>query len=328
MKNTLRVCVVAFCLMATTAFCTPQAGLWWNPAEDGRGYGIDVQGDTIVVTTFAYGNNGQMQWYISAGKITNNGTRFVGTLDKVTNGQCLNCLWTGGPTFIGNDGTISINFTSRSTGILTLPNGRQTAIQRQNFGVGSPPNSLLGEWLYAYTIISTFAERFRYTTIAAPGIDGNGVVIDAVNFGAAEFKISGTFAGQVFAIRTNSTVTQTLDIYLYTPYLEEGRGSWISQLTNTRYGLNAYKIATINGLVKSSSASIVTGTSTVAPSAVELIVPQTSNAAKNLEAASLKAMRLDIDTMPEEAKAIVEELRSRLAIEVQRIRLANLAPTR
>jgi hypothetical protein len=256
MKNIIRVCAFVFALLSVQAFGTPQPGLWWNPAEDGRGYGIDVQGDTMVVTTYAYGNSGQMQWYISAGKITNNGTQFFGTLLKVNNGQCLSCSWTGAPTVVGDDGNISISFSSRTTGTLTLPSGRQTAIQRQNFGVGGPPDSLLGDWLYAYTIGTlTFAERFRYTTKAGATSTGNGIVIDTTGYGSAEYQVSGAFAGRVFAIHTNSTVTQTLDVYIYTPYLEEGRGSWVSQSTGSQYGLNAYKTAILSGLAKAAATS-------------------------------------------------------------------------
>lgn len=46
---------------------TPVGGLWGNPLEPGRGYAIDVQGDTIVVTGFGYTFDGQPSWWQLAG---------------------------------------------------------------------------------------------------------------------------------------------------------------------------------------------------------------------------------------------------------------------
>lgn len=250
MKKLFLIGALALLLFSHNANSTPQSGLWWNPAEDGRGYGIDVQGDTIVVTTFAYGNNGKMQWYISSGKLTSNGTRFSGALVKTDNGQCLTCAWTGSPMIVGDDGMISLTFHTRTTATLTLPSGRISSIQRQNFGIGSPPAALLGEWTYVYTISTSFAEKYRYTLVGQATPNGSGVVVDVERFGGAEFQRSGSLAGKVLAIRTDANATRILDQYLFDLQLEEGRGDWINPTTNAAFAMRAYKTATATGLVK------------------------------------------------------------------------------
>jgi hypothetical protein len=54
---------------------------------------------------------------------------FTATLDKYTGGQCISCAYTPA-THVGNDGTISIKFTSPTTADVALPGGRQIQIQR------------------------------------------------------------------------------------------------------------------------------------------------------------------------------------------------------
>ena len=45
----------------------PTVGLWYNPQETGRGFNIDLQGDTMIVTTFVYQQSGDPIWYLSSG---------------------------------------------------------------------------------------------------------------------------------------------------------------------------------------------------------------------------------------------------------------------
>lgn len=52
---------------------TPVGGLWGNPLEPGRGYAIDVQDDTIVVTAFGYTYDGQPSWWQLAGLLRDTG---------------------------------------------------------------------------------------------------------------------------------------------------------------------------------------------------------------------------------------------------------------
>ena len=106
----------------------PKAGVWWNPNESGSGYIFDVRNGTLVITIFSYeSGTGHSEWYLSSGPLTENGTRYVGTLDKYRNGQCISCPYTA-PTLIGNDGTITVTFTSATSATLSLPGNRTTNI--------------------------------------------------------------------------------------------------------------------------------------------------------------------------------------------------------
>ena len=106
----------------------PRAGVWWNPNESGSGYIFDVRNGTLVITIFSYeSGTGHSEWYLSSGPLTENGTRYVGTLDKYRNGQCISCPYVA-PTLIGNDGTITVTFTSATSATLSLPGNRTTNI--------------------------------------------------------------------------------------------------------------------------------------------------------------------------------------------------------
>lgn len=109
---------------------SPVVGLWWNPAESGTGYALDVRHQTLVVTVYSYTPTGAPLWYIVVGPIVNN--VFVGSLEKFANGQCISCAYKV-PTANGNDGQMVIAFTSPTTATMTLPGGRSFAIIPQEW---------------------------------------------------------------------------------------------------------------------------------------------------------------------------------------------------
>ena len=108
------------------AALVPASGLWANPNESGTGYALDFKHGVLVVAIYAYQGAGPAQWYLAAGPVTDN--IFTATLDKYTSGQCISCSYTGRPTNTGNDGTITIRFTSSTSAIVNLPGERVTTI--------------------------------------------------------------------------------------------------------------------------------------------------------------------------------------------------------
>lgn len=112
-----------------TASIAPAVGLWWNPSEPGTGYTIDVHNEVMVVLVYSYKENGDSEWYLGVARLTNNGRSFTATLDKYRGGQCISCTYTGAPTSPGNDGTITITFSSPTAATIQLPGGRVTNIQ-------------------------------------------------------------------------------------------------------------------------------------------------------------------------------------------------------
>jgi hypothetical protein len=105
----------------------PIAGVWWSKTEPGSGLGIDYDNGTLIAEVYSYAAGGASQWYLAAGPVTNN--VFTATLDKYVNGQCISCAYRG-PTFAGDDGTMTITFTSPTTADVSLSGGHQTQIQR------------------------------------------------------------------------------------------------------------------------------------------------------------------------------------------------------
>ncbi len=94
---------------------SPQPGLWWNPDESGSGYAIDFRHGTVVVLVFSYTAEGASQWYIATGAL--DGNVFTGTLARTAGGQCVHCAYQS-PVLAGDDGPVSIVFTSNTSGVM------------------------------------------------------------------------------------------------------------------------------------------------------------------------------------------------------------------
>ena len=105
----------------------PVPGVWWNKNEPGSGFGLDYENGTLLVEVYSYLTDSASQWYLAAGPLTNN--VFTATLDKYTGGQCVSCAYKA-PALVGNDGTITITFTSATTATADLPGGRHIQIER------------------------------------------------------------------------------------------------------------------------------------------------------------------------------------------------------
>ncbi len=109
---------------------TPATGVWWNPNESGSAYNIQVQHGVLVATIYSYTIMGDPIWYLAVGTLGNagNSVTATGTLDKYRGGQCAWCMYQM-PALMGNDGGITLTFTSPMAGTVQFPGGRVTAIQ-------------------------------------------------------------------------------------------------------------------------------------------------------------------------------------------------------
>jgi len=108
---------------------TPQTGLWWNPAESGSGYNIEVHHGVLVVTIYSYAPSGQAQWYIVVGTLTNGS--ITAPLQKYVYGQCITCSYQN-PVSAGDDGNVTFTFTSPTSGTMRIGN-RVTSIVPEAF---------------------------------------------------------------------------------------------------------------------------------------------------------------------------------------------------
>ncbi len=135
---------------------TPESGWWWNPDESGRGFNIEIQNNTVLISTYVYDPAGQPVWYLADGILRGYGgsgepTPYVyGELDRYEDGQCIGCPYPGRPELDEEfAGSIRIDFDSRTSAEITWGDGSTTPIQRHNFALFDPakPNErMLGEW--------------------------------------------------------------------------------------------------------------------------------------------------------------------------------------
>ena len=100
----------------------PQTGWWWYPAEDGRGFGIEVRGNNLFMSGYLYDETGHATWIVSPGPVALDGSFFNGTMYQVANGQTLTGNYKA-PSPPTTPGTITLTFTDARNGTLIWPGG-------------------------------------------------------------------------------------------------------------------------------------------------------------------------------------------------------------
>jgi hypothetical protein len=98
----------------------PETGWWWNEAESGSGFSIEVQGSNLFVVSFMYDDDGNPIWYFSAGPMTTP-MRYEGDVLLFANGQTLN-----GPYKLPTSGAIgrmTIDFAAPDDATITIMDG-------------------------------------------------------------------------------------------------------------------------------------------------------------------------------------------------------------
>ena len=115
---------------APPAAGTPEPGWWWAPAEGGRGYAIEIQGNSMFLAGYMYDAQGNPVWYASGPAAMTNAMTYVGVWQEYGNGQTLTGAWHLPQITNSNAGNVTIQFSTTTTGTLVFPDGRQVAIQR------------------------------------------------------------------------------------------------------------------------------------------------------------------------------------------------------
>jgi hypothetical protein len=190
--NKLAIAAAAALVCTGADAFTPATGQWYNPDESGSGYNIDVQNGKLVMTVFSYKTNGDSEWYITAGAMSNGQKSYSGSLRKVRNGQSIGGAYQA-PTDAGSEGDFSITFSDETSATLSLPNGRTTRIQPFNFGFGAMPQAMVGEWVFTENIGSAwFADHYTFSFIDRNTPNGvGGAVQDGSQIAACELQSKG-----------------------------------------------------------------------------------------------------------------------------------------
>jgi alpha-tubulin suppressor-like RCC1 family protein len=112
----------------------PESGWWWNPDESGRGFFMEWQGDWLDIAGFMYDDAGNPVWYLSeAPMATADGRTYTNTWWSYADGQTLTGPWQHNRQVSNNVAPVTIQFSAPDTALMTLPNGRTTALTRQRF---------------------------------------------------------------------------------------------------------------------------------------------------------------------------------------------------
>ncbi|MSP49806.1 MAG: hypothetical protein EXQ95_10845 [Alphaproteobacteria bacterium] len=108
-------------LASASATATPETGWWWNSAESGRGFSIEVSGGNLFMAGYLYSTNGKPIWYISQGARASNGV-YQGSLLEFSSGQTLAGSYQAASNR-GTVGTVTLSFDTTTAGRLTWAGG-------------------------------------------------------------------------------------------------------------------------------------------------------------------------------------------------------------
>jgi CubicO group peptidase (beta-lactamase class C family) len=217
---------------------TPQSGWWWAPSAPGMGLGIETSGSNAAVGAYLYDTDGSAVWYIAMGALS--GSSFSGSMVEYAGGQTL------GGSYRANSvnriaGTMSIAFTSATTGTLTWPGG-SVAIERFNItsggvSAGSASGDPQKGWWWGasesgrgYFIETQGANRTLFMAAYMYDTDGSAVWYSAS--GDLQTSVSGT--GRTFTGTLSEYANgQTLGGAYQAPTVMATRGTISIEFTTT-----------------------------------------------------------------------------------------------
>jgi hypothetical protein len=113
----------------------PQAGIWWNPSEPGRGYTLEVQANQLYYAAFMYDTSGNPVWYLTGPQTLATSDSYMGNFAQYCCGQVLFGSYKAANVANADIGSTTLQFSSQTTGTMTYPNGTQIPIQRFAFAL-------------------------------------------------------------------------------------------------------------------------------------------------------------------------------------------------
>ncbi len=196
----MAACMLPLAGIATLAQAvdfTPQVGTWAidqeNNGKPGRGFQMDVQNDVLVLYFYGYEKTGESTYWLAAGKLNPGFNEVTMDLGTYEGGMAFGDAFKNA-TYLGPDGTVTVRFTSNTTGEICLPTESCKAISAFNFGYEESAQSLLGTWLVSLTEPGTHGTSgtegvsLIFDQLSTPGLPG---VVDVAK-GAAYFLEEGT----------------------------------------------------------------------------------------------------------------------------------------
>jgi hypothetical protein len=149
---------------------TPEDGIWWNPAEPGRGFQIETQNGVMVLGTYAFDVGGNPQWYLSAGTYNPATRTFTGSMDGFRGGQCIGCPFRPGAA-AGGAGPVTIRFSTGVTATLTA-GGATIPIQRLYYNYALPDGIVFGGWVMSQQTVTLVTADWLVFDRTSPASSG------------------------------------------------------------------------------------------------------------------------------------------------------------
>ena len=189
-------------------------GLWWNAAQGGRGYFVEVQGTQIFIGSFMYDESRQPTWYATIATLQNGQTASA-ALQQFTGGQSLFGDYKAANAQATNPGNVSLNALAASSSAnaaiatLGLPDGSAVGLSRTTASVNGTPGVFSG---FAGDIESVLADS------GGGGGDGGGGSGGSAGAGGGLGKVlggrlsvtdlsDGAFVGAALTDATNGMVS-------------------------------------------------------------------------------------------------------------------------
>ena len=113
----------------------PQTGWWWNTTQGGRGFSMEVRGNSIFFASYLYDDAGRPVWLAASGPTSLDGSLFSGRLIGYSGGQTLDGAWHAPNANTVDYGAVTLSFNDASHGTLVWPGG-SIAIERFNIITG------------------------------------------------------------------------------------------------------------------------------------------------------------------------------------------------
>lgn len=143
----------------------PDSGWYFNTAEGGRGFNIEIQNNTLFMAGFVYDTAGNPIWVVSGGPMSTDRT-YSGAAFQTANGQPLGGAYRAPSTV--PFGTASVNFPTTTSANIVV-NGYSFSVAREQFGFDftSTTEPLLGEFAFVSgnpTFPVYFGSRISFTS--------------------------------------------------------------------------------------------------------------------------------------------------------------------
>ena len=136
----------------------PHTGWWWNPAESGRGFSVEVQGNNAFVVAFMYDDSGNPVWYFAAGPMSSP-TRFEGDWLQFSGGQTMTGPYHP-PATPQKVGRLAVEFAARDSATLTFTGIDATKSTRPD--TKAPKTIVVAQPQLAPQTVSSIPEKWPY----------------------------------------------------------------------------------------------------------------------------------------------------------------------